>query len=98
MADKAGSALSRFLAKLPFKSPWKVRKERERQGRREGAGAGAGADGGRQSCKHILSHPPTRSRVFTRHNTQQQVTGVASSPEFQSYLPVATEYRKVAPA
>jgi hypothetical protein len=46
----------------------------------------------------ILTHP------FLQHTKQQQtlnhnqVTGVASSPEFASYLPAATEYRKHAPA
>jgi hypothetical protein len=44
----------------------------------------------------IPSHPPLSLPHTT--TTTNQITGVASSPEFQSYLPVATEYRKHAPA
>ena len=53
MADKAGSALSRFLAKLPFKSPWKVRVRCAR-----GTGGRRPPDGRRRRRAAVDRAPP----------------------------------------
>jgi len=146
MADKAGSALSRLLQRLPFKMPWQVRRmvmlllhdglsERERYKmsvrerreqdepkkrppRRNSFSTSASLfslplsfvpcwrfldtlsslppfstpQSSQKNATNTHGHPPTPKKNETR-----QVTGVASSPEFASYIPPATEYRKHAP-
>jgi len=86
----APSALSRFLAKLPFKSPWKVRPQGETQESYACARA-------RVRQPHV-DRAPRPHALSPLSSSPLQVTGVASSPEFQTYLPLATEYRKHAPA